>query len=71
LPEYCKGSRIALGNRVVRLFELWQIAVLTKNRTTIRELEMELKTLLVFVVIVGIAFIIYKIVMKKIDRWEG
>ncbi len=31
---------------------------------------MEFKILLVFVVIVGIAFIIYKIVMKKIDRWE-
>ena len=32
---------------------------------------MGFKTLLVFVIIVGIAFIVYRIVMKKIDRWEG
>ena len=34
------------------------------------ELKMEFKILLVFVVIVGIAFIIYKIIMKKISQWE-
>jgi hypothetical protein len=32
---------------------------------------MGFKTLLLFVIIVGIAFIIYKIVMKKIEHWEG
>jgi len=32
---------------------------------------MEFNTLIVLVVIVGIAFIIYKIIMKKIDQWEG
>jgi hypothetical protein len=32
---------------------------------------MGFKALLVFVIIVGIAFIIYRIIMKKIDRWEG
>ena len=31
---------------------------------------MEFNTLIVLVVIVGIAYIIYRIVMKKIDRWE-
>ena len=31
---------------------------------------MELKILLEFVVIVGIAFIIYRIVMKKIGQWD-
>jgi hypothetical protein len=31
---------------------------------------MEFNTLFVLVVIVGIVFIIYKIVMKKIDKWE-
>jgi hypothetical protein len=30
---------------------------------------MGFKTLLLFVIIVGIAFIVYKIVMKKIDQW--
>jgi hypothetical protein len=31
---------------------------------------MEFKTLIVLVVIVGIAFFVYRIVMKKIDKWE-
>jgi hypothetical protein len=70
LPEYCKGSRVALGRRVARLFGLWWIAVLTKNQTTIVELKMEFKALIVLVVIVGIAFFVYRIVMKKIDKWE-
>jgi len=34
------------------------------------ELKMELSTLLVGIVIVGIVGIIYKIAMKKIDKWE-
>jgi hypothetical protein len=32
---------------------------------------MGFKALLIFVIIVGIAFIIYKILMKKIGEWEG
>ena len=32
---------------------------------------MEFNTLIVLVVIVGIAFIVYRIVMKKIDKWEA
>jgi hypothetical protein len=32
---------------------------------------MGFKTVLLFVIIVGIAFIIYKIIMKKIGEWEG
>jgi preprotein translocase subunit Sss1 len=32
---------------------------------------MELSTLLAGIVIVGIVGIIYKIVMKRIDKWEG
>jgi hypothetical protein len=32
---------------------------------------MEFKVLLVFVIIVGIAYIIYRIIMKKIDQWEA
>jgi hypothetical protein len=35
------------------------------------ELKMEFKTLIVLVVIVGIAYIVYRIVMKQIDRWDG
>jgi hypothetical protein len=35
------------------------------------ELKMGLKAVFAFVVIVGIAFIIYKIIMKKIDQWGG
>jgi len=31
---------------------------------------MGFKALLVFVIIVGIAYIIYKIIMKKIGQWE-
>lgn len=31
---------------------------------------MKLMTLFVLVVIVGIAFIVYKFVMKKIDQWK-
>ncbi len=34
------------------------------------ELKMEFKILLVFVGIVGVAYIVYKIVMKKIGQWE-
>ena len=30
---------------------------------------MGFKALLVFIIIVGIAFIIYKIIMKKISQW--
>ena len=32
---------------------------------------MELKILLVFIAVVGIAYIVYRIVTKKIDQWEG
>ena len=32
---------------------------------------MGFQELLVFIIIVGIAGIIYKIVMKKIDQWEA
>ena len=32
---------------------------------------MEFKALLVSIIIVGIAFIIYKIIVKKIDHWDG
>jgi hypothetical protein len=32
---------------------------------------MGFKALLIFVIILGIAFIIYKILMKKIGEWEG
>jgi predicted membrane channel-forming protein YqfA (hemolysin III family) len=31
---------------------------------------MEFKTLIVFVVILGIVGIIYKLIMNKIDKWE-
>ena len=31
---------------------------------------MGFKALLIFIIIVGITFIIYKIIMKKINRWE-
>jgi hypothetical protein len=34
------------------------------------ELKMEFKILIVFVGIVGAAYIIYKLVMKKIGQWE-
>ena len=43
---------------------------LNKEPTTIAELKMEFKTLIVLVVIVGIAFIVYRMVMNKIDKWE-
>jgi hypothetical protein len=33
--------------------------------------KMELKILFFLVGIVGIAGVIYKIIMKKIDKWEG
>ena len=32
---------------------------------------MGFKALLIFVIIVGIVFIIYKIIMNKIGEWEG
>jgi hypothetical protein len=35
----------------------------------IRGIPMGFKALLVFTLIIGIAGIIYKIIMKKIDRW--
>ena len=34
------------------------------------ELKMEFNSMFVLVGIVGIAFIIYKIIMKKIDKWD-
>ena len=32
---------------------------------------MEFKALLVSIIIVGIVFIVYRIVMKKIDHWDA
>ena len=32
---------------------------------------MELTNLLVLAGIVGVAFLVYKLVMKKLDQWEG
>ena len=40
------------------------------KKTLTVELKMEIKILLVFVGIVGIAYILYKIVMKKIGQWD-
>jgi hypothetical protein len=34
------------------------------------ELKMEFNSMFVLVGIVGIAFIIYKIILKKIDKWD-
>jgi predicted permease len=34
------------------------------------ELKMELKIILVFVGVVGVAYILYRVVMKKIGRWD-
>ena len=34
------------------------------------ELKMELKIILVFVAIVGVAYILYRVVMKKIGQWN-
>jgi hypothetical protein len=62
---YFIGGRVALGYGAARLLGLWRIAVLTKKQTTIMELKMEFKILLVFVAIVGIAYVIYKMVEKK------
>ena len=50
-------------------FWVVQIAVQTKSHTTITELKMGFKTLLVFAVIIGIAFMAYRVIMKRIDKW--
>ena len=46
-------------------------AVLTKKLKSIMELKMGLQELLFAIIIIGIVFIFYKIIIKKIDRWEG
>ena len=46
-------------------------AVLTNKATLIMERKMGLQELLFAIIIIGIAFIIYKIIIKKLDRWEG
>ena len=35
------------------------------------ELKMGLQELLFAIIVIGIVFIFYKIITKKIDRWEG
>jgi hypothetical protein len=34
------------------------------------ELNMELKIIIVFVGIVGVAYLLYRVVMKKIGQWD-
>jgi hypothetical protein len=46
-------------------FQFGWISILTKKQSTIVELKMEIKILLVFGIIVGIAYVIFKIIEKK------
>ena len=46
-------------------------AVLTNKLTTIMELKMGLQELLFAFIVIGILFMFYRIIIKKIDRWEG
>jgi hypothetical protein len=46
-------------------FSFYWIAVLTRNQTTIVELKMELMDFLIFAIIVGVVYAIYKILDKK------
>jgi hypothetical protein len=62
LPGNCKGSRVAPGNRMARLF-LWWIATL--KQTALMEPRMEFKDLLIFVIMFVVAYVIYKILDKK------
>jgi hypothetical protein len=50
---------------VARLLRLWWIAVLTKKQTTTVELKMELIDFLILAVIVGVVYVVYKILDKK------
>ena len=51
-------------------FQFWRMAILTNKQSTIVELEMEFKILLVFVFVVGIAYVIFKIIEKKSGPWS-
>ena len=46
------------------------LSISNLKQTLTVELQMEVKILLIFVGIVGIAYILYKIVMKKIGQWD-
>ena len=35
------------------------------------ELKMGLQELLFAIIVIGIVFIFYKIIIKKLDRWDG
>ena len=58
-------SRVTLRKKVAWLLRLYWIAVLTKKQTTIVELKMERIDLLIFAIIVGIVYVIFKILDKK------
>ena len=46
-------------------------AVLTKKLKSIMERKMGLQELLFAIIVIGITYIVYKIIIKKLDRWDG
>jgi hypothetical protein len=65
LPWYYKGSRVALENRVPRLFGVMADCSHQYETSNNLELKMEFSDLLIFAIIIVVAYIIFKVIDKK------